>query len=195
MKRVIATVALAIAALAGGNSAVMAQDVRAGDLVIETPWARATPGGAKAGAGYFAVLNAGNAADRILSATTPIADRVELHKTEMDGGVMRMRKIDGGVEVPPGEVVRFKPGGLHLMFIGLNDPIKEGERFPLTVEFEKAGKVDLEFIAAGIGALNPPGKEKLERNIRGSSAGNAQDSTMGRQPEGGAAGALGSTAN
>lgn len=149
---------------------VHAKDVQVGNLVIETPWSRATPGGAKLGVGYLAIVNVGDKPDQLEALSSPIAERVEIHSTSMQGGVMRMRKIEGGLELKPQEVTELKPGGLHLMFIGLKQPIKQGDEFPVQLVFKRAGKVDLTFIAAGIGATHGPKRPDLEA-ARGSHSG------------------------
>lgn len=149
-------VAVCVASGALTNIAAAA-DVKVGQLVIEQPWTRATPGGAKVGVGYLAIINAGDKADRLLSASTSIAERVELHTMTMDNGIMRMRKLDNGIELNPQTVTELKPGGLHLMLIGLKQRINEGDTVPIDVTFEQAGKVSLAFEAAGIGAKVAPG--------------------------------------
>ena len=174
LSRIRATAAGAIFAMMSCTGVVMAKDVQVGNLVIETPWSRATPGGAKLGVGYFAVVNIGDKPDKLLGATIPIAERVEIHATSMQGGVMRMRQIEGGLELKAQEVTELKPGGVHLMFIGLKKPIVKGERLPVRLTFEIAGKVDLTFIAAGIGARRAPINPDLEK-AKGSRSGVATD--------------------
>ncbi len=110
---------------------------------VEGAWARPTVAG-QSGGGGFAKITGGSAPDRLVAASAGISKTVELHKMEMDGNVMRMRPVDGGIEVPAGGVVELKPGGLHIMFIGLNKTLKNGDSFPLTLKFEKAGEVKVE---------------------------------------------------
>jgi copper(I)-binding protein len=121
---------------------------------IEQPWARATPGGAKIGAVYLTLMNHGSAGDRLLSATTPVAEKVQFHSVSEDNGVSRMREMRT-VEVAPGAVVTFNPGGWHIMVVGLKQPLKEGQTFPLTLNFEKAGKEDVIVSVAKVGATRP----------------------------------------
>jgi len=121
----------------------IAAEFAAGDLDIKQPWARPTPPVANAGAAYFIVDNTQGQDDRLLSAEADIAERVELHTHLMDDDVVMMRKLDT-VEVPAGQTVAFQPGGLHIMFIGLQAPLVEGETFPLTLNFEQAGTVTVE---------------------------------------------------
>ena len=113
-----------------------------GDLSVHRPWSRALPAVAPNGGAYFHIENGGDEAVHIVSAASTVAGRVELHTHEMDGGLMKMRHIDS-VEVPARGAVTFKPGGLHVMLIGLKTPLVAGERFPLTLEFENAGAIDV----------------------------------------------------
>ena len=105
-------------------------------------WARPTVAGQSAGGGYVTIVG-GNAADRLISASAPVAKSVELHTMEMQGDVMRMRQIPD-VAVPAGTEVALKPGGKHLMFMGLKEPLQAGSSFPLTLRFEKAGEVTVQ---------------------------------------------------
>ena len=134
--------ALLAVALAVGSGNAGARTYALGDLSIHAPWSRALPAVAPNGAAYFRIENHGREADRIVSAASAIADRVELHTHEMDGGVMKMRHVHS-VEVPAHGAVPFKPGGLHVMLIGLRQPLVADESFPLTLVFEKAGSVEV----------------------------------------------------
>lgn len=120
-------------------------------------WARATPGVARTGAAYVTLHNRGDAEDRLTAAETPVAARAAIHTHIMDGSVMKMREVEGGVVVAPGKEVVFKPGGLHVMLMGLKAPLKEGDKFPLTLTFEKAGKRTVEIAVRGVGAMAPGG--------------------------------------
>ncbi|OLP61690.1 hypothetical protein BJF93_08810 [Xaviernesmea oryzae] len=117
-----------------------------GDLLIEHPYARAMLPGAKVGGGYLAVVNKGTAADRLLGATSPAAQSVQIHEMKMDGGVMQMREIKDGLPVAAGGKLELKPGGYHLMFVNPKTPFKEGEMVKATLSFEKAGTVEVEFL-------------------------------------------------
>lgn len=121
-----------------------AQEFRAGPLTIERAWSRATPPAAKVGAGYLVITNGGAAADRLVSASSPAAGRVEVHEMRMDGGVMRMRELAQGLPVPPGATVELKPGGYHLMLMELPAPLSAGATVPMTLVFERAGRVEIE---------------------------------------------------
>jgi len=108
-------------------------------VMIMEPWARATAPTAKNGAAYFAIHNSGKMADKLVSASADVAKKVEIHTHINEGGVMKMRKVEGGIAIPAGGMAELKPGGYHIMFMGLHAPLKEGDSFPMTVTFEKAG--------------------------------------------------------
>jgi hypothetical protein len=129
-----------------------AHDYKLGALEISQPWARATPPTAPTGGGYLSVKNTGTTPDRLISASSPAAGIVQVHEMKMEGNVMRMREIDGPLEIKPGETVTLAPGGMHLMMMGLKAPLKQGEKVPLTLVFEKAGKIDVELVVVPIGA-------------------------------------------
>jgi len=130
---------------------VFAHEFKVGDLEIEHPWSRATPPGAKVAGGYFTVVNKGSAPDRLLSISSDISDKAELHEMGVKDGVMTMRPVSGGLEIPAGGKVALKPGAYHLMFTGLKRQPKQGEKFPATLTFEKAGSVKVEFAVEGMG--------------------------------------------
>jgi periplasmic copper chaperone A len=124
-------------------SAVHAHGVKAGDLTIDHPYAIPTRPGMTTGAVYFrAIQNNGTEPDRLLSASTPAAANVELHRMEMDGDVMRMRGVPA-IELPAKAEVRLRhgtPSSHHLMLLGLKAPLKDGDRFPVTLTFQRAGE-------------------------------------------------------
>ncbi len=151
MRHLATIVVIALCALA---APAFAGDSRLGDLVVSDPWARATIGQAKAGAAYLTVANNGAAADRLVAVETPAAKRSELHGHTMDGGVMRMRPVEA-IELAPGAPVVLRPGGLHVMLMGLKAPLEEGARFPLTLIFEKAGRLEVEVPVKGATAMGP----------------------------------------
>ena len=123
-----------------------------GALRIENSWSRATPGGASVGAGYLTIRNTGTTPERLMGGTTDIAQRIEVHEMSMDNGVMKMRALARGIEIPAGGSVELKPGGFHIMFMGLKSGLKEGASFPATLQFEKAGNVQVQFSVQGMGA-------------------------------------------
>ena len=143
-----------VAALAFGAAAFAQQ---AGSLQITGAWARATPKGAQVGGGYLKITNTGSAPDRLVSGSSPVASKFELHEMSMSGGVARMRELTNGLEIEPGETIELKPGGSHVMFVGLKQPLERGKLFTATLQFEKAGKVDVEFKVEPIGAPGPSG--------------------------------------
>jgi periplasmic copper chaperone A len=134
-----------------------AQEVKAGDLVITQPWSRATPGGAKIAGGFLTIENKGTAPDRLISGAGDIAGKVEIHEMAMNNGVMTMRPLDKGLVIEPGKSVKLAPGGYHLMLMDLKQPFKQGDKVPVTLEFEKAGKVALSLDVQGVGAQAPAG--------------------------------------
>ncbi len=128
-------------------------------IQIEKPWARATAPGAKVAGGYMVIRNAGAAGDKLVSASSPVAAKVELHVHINDNGVMRMREVKG-YDVPAKGAFELKPGGAHLMFMNLKRPLKEGEKVPVTLKFEKAGELKAEFQVGGMGGAAPPEHHK-----------------------------------
>ena len=147
--------AFATTVLAVTSVAAVAQDhaghgaqhavVKAGSIQISGPFLRAMVPGAKVGGGYVKLENAGSGVDRLVAAHSPAAKRVELHEMSMENDIMKMRQLKDGIELPVGGTVELKPGGLHLMFMDVVNPFKEGDHVPVTLEFEKAGKVDVTF--------------------------------------------------
>jgi periplasmic copper chaperone A len=133
----------------------LAEEIKAGDLVITQAWSRATPGGAKIGGGYLTIENKGSTADRLIGGSSDVADKVQVHEMAMNNGVMTMRPLDKGLAIEPGRTVKLAPGGYHLMLLDLKSPLKQGDKVPVTLEFEKAGKVKLSFDVQGVGAQGP----------------------------------------
>jgi uncharacterized protein YcnI len=129
--------------------------LKAGSLTLEQPWSRATPGGAKVGGGYLRITNTGTAPDRLIGGSLPLASKVEVHEMRLEGDVMRMKPVEGGLEIKPGATVELKPGGLHLMFMDLKEPLKEGQILKGTLTFEKAGPIDVEYTVRGMGGAAP----------------------------------------
>jgi len=142
---------LAFALLFAGAQNGFAHGFKIGDLEIGHPWSRATPVGAKVAGGYFTITNKGSTPDRLLSISTDISDKAELHEMSVKDGVMTMRPVAGGLEIPAGGKVALAPGGYHLMFIGLKRQPKQGETFSATLTFEKAGTLSVDFAVEGMG--------------------------------------------
>jgi copper(I)-binding protein len=147
----IALVVAVIFAVCIGKPA-QAEDFTAGSLKISAPWVRATPHGATVGGGYLTITNTGSTPDRLVSGTSDISARFEIHKMSMDNGVMKMRPVPNGVEIKPGQTVEINPGGYHVMFIGLKKPLEQGQQIQAMLKFEKAGNVAINFTVEPIGA-------------------------------------------
>jgi copper(I)-binding protein len=133
-----------------------ALDYRLGAIEIGQPWARATPPTAESGGGFLVITNTGATPDRLIAVKSPAADKVEIHEMKMDGNIMRMREVEKGIEIPPGATVELKPGGFHVMFMGLKAPFAKDAKVPLTLVFEKAGSIDVELMVQAMGAQPPP---------------------------------------
>ena len=129
---------------------------KVGKLVITAPWARATPKGAPVGGGYLTITNTGSEPDRLIGGSFPGAARFEVHEMTMQNGVMRMRPVAKGIEIKPGQTVELKPGGYHLMFFGLKQQLKQGDTVSGTLQFAKAGRVEITFRVGSIAASAAP---------------------------------------
>lgn len=129
-----------------------AQEIRVGDLVIERPWTRATPTGAPVAGGFMRITNRGSTPDRLVGGSAEIARVFEVHEMATIDGVMRMRPIVGGIVIAPGQTVELRPGGLHVMFMGLQRQINRGERVRGTLVFERAGSVTVEYDVQAMGS-------------------------------------------
>ena len=143
--------ALALASNLAVSAAVFANEFKKGDLLIDKAWTRATARGQTVAAGYLGIRNAGKEADRLLSASTPAAERIELHIIVREGEVSRMRQVKS-FEVPAGGMVELKPRGPHMMIFGIKRPFARDERIPVTLKFEKAGDVAIELAVDAIDA-------------------------------------------
>ena len=157
MKQLTRTIALAAALAATLTAPVRAEDVKAGDLVITQAWSRQTPSGAKVAGAYLTIENKGSAADRLVGGSGDVAGRFEIHEMAMEDGVMKMRPLDKGLVIDPGKTVKLAPGGNHLMLLDLKSPLKQGDKVPVTLQFEKAGKVNVSLDVQGVGAQAPGG--------------------------------------
>jgi periplasmic copper chaperone A len=155
MKRIMFALCSAAVLALVSAAPLRAEEVKAGNLVITQAWSRATPGGAKIGGGYLTIANQGSTPDRLIGGSAEIAANVQIHEMSMKNGVMTMRPLEQGLVIEPGKTVKLSPGGLHLMLLDLTAPLKQGERVPVTLEFEKAGKVSVVFDVGGIGAMGP----------------------------------------
>ncbi len=143
-------VAAALVAFTG--SAALAHSIEHGNLIIKDAWTRATPPNAKGGGAFVSITNNGSEDARLTGAVSGYAKRTEIHEMAVNDGVMKMRKLDDGVVIPAGKTLELKPGSYHIMFMGLNQPIKMGEKLKVTLEFEKAGPVEVTFPVMKMGA-------------------------------------------
>lgn len=142
---------IALAALAAASAIpAVAHDYTLAALRIAHPYARATPPGADVGGAYLTIANKGTA-DKLVAASSPAASRVELHTMAMDNGVMRMHEVKA-IDLPAGGEVELKPGGLHMMLVGLKAPLAQGARVPLKLTFEHAGSIDVDLAVESMAA-------------------------------------------
>jgi periplasmic copper chaperone A len=137
------------------SGSAAAADYHLGSLQITQPWARATPQGASSGAAYMTVTNTGTKAERVSCVSSDAAAKCEIHEMTMDGGVMRMRPVEGGLEIKPGETVTLKPGGFHMMLTGLKAPLQQGKTLEATLQGDGGQTVHVEFPISPVGAPGP----------------------------------------
>lgn len=139
-------------AFAAGVALATAASAQTGQPQIADAWARATSGTAQPGVAYLTIRSP--TADRLVAASTPVAKKAELHTMSMSNGVMQMRPV-AGLDIPAGQPVTLKPGGEHIMLLGLDHPLREGQSFPLTLTFEKAGSREVTVAVEKAGAAAP----------------------------------------
>ncbi len=137
--------ATAVAAFIAAVSSAAAHDFKAGEIEIGHPWSRPTPPSAPVASGYMTLTNSGTESDRLVEISSPLAERAEIHRSTIEDGVVSMRPADG-LPLEPGATVDFVAEKLHVMFIGPQRQLMEGERFPAILVFEKAGTVEVEFV-------------------------------------------------
>jgi copper(I)-binding protein len=150
-----ATLFAATVAFACSTVAAPAADYDVGSIHIAQPWSRATPKGAKAGAGYMTITNKGTIPDKVSCVSDDASAQCEIHSMTMEGGVMKMRPVEGGLEIKPGETVTLAPAGFHVMFRDLKHALEEGKTVKATLKFDKAGSVDVEYPILAVGATAP----------------------------------------
>lgn len=133
-------------------SSAGAHEFKAGEITLQHPFSRVTPKGAKMGAAYMTIVNGGTSPDRLIGATTDISERAEIHRTTTtEDGVTRMRAQPDGVIIPAARDIKLQPAGeYHIMLVNLREPLQEGTRIPLTLEFEKAGAVTVQLAVEGL---------------------------------------------
>lgn len=160
MKKAITLMAALAAVLSLLSSGAKAAEFTSGDITVVNPWARASAGKARNGGAYMELVNRGNDVDRLIGASTPAAKKAELHTHLMEGDIMVMRQIKA-IEINPGVASVLKPGGLHIMLMGLKAPLKMGETFPITLTFEKSGKIEIKVIVMAVGAMGSMNHDKM----------------------------------
>ena len=144
---------LAVGALNG--PAAQSQEVKLGDLVISQPWSRAAPRGAETASSYLTIENKGTTADRLVGGSTDVAEKLQIEQISTVGGAMTVNPVAGGLGISPGEKVVLAPGGYRLALLKLKSPLKKGTKVPMTLQFEKAGQVDVPFDVLGAAAKGP----------------------------------------
>jgi len=144
--------AIALLLIVGSSGQLRAQAPQGKTITVADAWARATPKGSTTGVIYVTVINSGQDAERMLGATTPMAEKVQFHSNANENGVMKMRELTS-IEIEAGKKVALEPGGTHAMLVGLKQLLVAGQSFPLTLEFEKAGKIDVTVSVEKVGAM------------------------------------------
>lgn len=145
----------AIALTAVVATPIAAAPSRVGAITVSGAWSRETASGQAVGGGFARIANSGARNDRLVGATSPIAAEVQLHTMSMDGGVMRMRQVTDGIAVPARGTLELRPGSFHVMFMGLKRQLRQGEHFPVTLRFQRAGRVTVQFAVQAVGAAGP----------------------------------------
>jgi periplasmic copper chaperone A len=135
----------ALAAIILSASSLFAHEFKLGDIEIGHPWSKATIPGARVAGGFMKITNHGTAPDRLIKILSDAAGLVQVHEMKVENGMMKMGEVPGGVEIAPGATVELAPAGLHVMFMGLKQPFKEGEMVKAVLSFEKAGDIEVEF--------------------------------------------------
>jgi periplasmic copper chaperone A len=139
--RVLAT----LIAIAFSATLALAHGYKLGSLEIKHPWAKATISGQPVGGGFMKIVNSGTEPDRLIKISSNVSDMIQVHEMKVENGVMKMGEVPGGLEIAPGATVELTPGGLHVMFLGIKAPFKEGETVKVVLTFEKAGTIEVEF--------------------------------------------------
>ena len=151
--------------MAGNGIAQNATSYTIGKITVSTPWTRATPKGAPVGGGYLTITNTGTEPDQLIGGSFPIAGKVEVHEMSMDHGMMKMRQLPNGLEIAPGATVELKPGGFHVMFQQLKEPIVQGKPISGTLTFREGGQsLTIDWAVSPIGATSAPGAAAEHRH-------------------------------
>lgn len=138
-------VSATLVAFAVSATLAFAHEYKLGNIEIKHPWSKATVVGAPVGGGYLSIANTGTEPDRLMMVTSDVSKMTQIHEMKVEDGVMKMGEIRGGLEIAPGAIVDLKPGGLHVMFIGIKAPFKQGESVKAVLTFDKAGTIEVEF--------------------------------------------------
>lgn len=165
MARFHAVILAAIVSL--GAVPALAQQSGSGDITIEKAWSRATPKGAAVGAGYLVIHNNGGTPDRLVGGSADFAAGVSVHEMSKENGIMRMRELTSGLEIPAHGEATLSPGGYHIMFTGLKQPLTKGQSVKASLTFAHAGAIAVEFEVEGVGAAGPGGAPKPDASMKG----------------------------
>ena len=157
---------LTLVTLLACTSVVNAEDFEHGDLVLQDPYTRTTPPAAPVAGGFLTITNKGEESDTLIGGKVEFAEVVEVHEMPMVDGVMKMRQLEGGLEIPAGESVVLKPGSFHVMFIKLKQQMVEGDSHDVTLEFAKAGEVTVPFAVRDITAMMEDMKGKMGHGMK-----------------------------
>jgi periplasmic copper chaperone A len=149
----IASALVAALAIWAGNA--IAENYGSGSIEVANPWTRATPKGASVAGAYMTITNKGSAPDRLVGGSAAVAGRFEVHRMVMEQGVAKMRPVEFGFEIKPGETVELKPGSFHVMLTGLKQPLTKGQKVKGTLQFEKVGRIDIEYTVEDMGTTAP----------------------------------------
>ena len=152
LSRTFYAAAVIAVSLLSAITAASAHDYTVGDLKIGHPWTRVTPEGARAAGGFMTITNTGTQPDTLVGGTFVASETFEVHEMSMTDGMMKMRQLDKGLVIKPGETVEMKPGSFHVMMIGMKQPLKEGERIKGTLVFERAGTIEVDYKVEPLGA-------------------------------------------
>jgi hypothetical protein len=163
--RSLAAASAALILLTGASATSLAQSKQLGTLSVIDPWTRATPPKARTAGGFVTIENSGEEPDRLVGVASPIAGRVEIHEMRMENGTMIMRPAVGGIEIPAGGKATLAPGGMHIMFMDLNEGLVEGNTAPVVLSFEVAGDIEMLFPVEAIGARGPAGADEHDTHI------------------------------
>jgi periplasmic copper chaperone A len=162
-----AVVGLLVSQLLSSLPAQADEPYKVGSIEIDQPWARATPPTARTGAAYFVLHNTGTSEDRLVGIRSSAADRADVHRMSMNGDIMTMSEVNGGLAIPAGGSVALQPSGYHVMLTGLKHALMQGSEIPLTLTFANAGSVEIHVEVEAIGAPGPTPPAKEDGTMKG----------------------------